>query len=62
MVFTYLGNKVSKEWMPVSMANGVDDSEILGILQGQIYRWRVEPASAFLYLCGKVLGKMGVKI
>lgn len=61
MIHTYLGNKVSREWMPLSMANGIDDSHANRKMDN-LYRWKLDPLNSALYKCGKILGKLGMNI
>lgn len=60
MTYTYLGNKVHHEWLPLAMANGVDDSHILRI--DGLYRWRLAPLNACLYFLGRMVGRLGFRI
>jgi len=55
LIYTYLGNRVSQEWMPLAMANGLEDAR-QGYKLGNLYRWTRAPACAALYLVGKILG------
>jgi hypothetical protein len=61
MTYTYLGNKSKREWMPLATANALDDVKH-NVKEGQLYRWRVSPANALLYKCGKLLAFLGMTI
>jgi hypothetical protein len=59
-IYSYLGNGIPRSWMPLAMANGWDDAR-QNVREGQLYRWKVAPLSAVLYLCGKAFWRMGVQ-
>jgi hypothetical protein len=61
MIKTYLGNKVSSEWMPLPLANGIDDSKSGGRFDN-LYRVKKSPFKAFAYWLGWLLGKSGMGI
>lgn len=63
MTVTYRGTKVTREWMPLALANGVEDGQPWPAgfrFRDRLYRTGV--ANRVLYRVGWCLGRLGLRV